>query len=133
MANTLVYDAQSCMIEIDGRIMTDYGDGDFATWSKDENNFEPKTSANGTAGIAVVHSNIGTLTYSPMQGSQEITFLKNLANTRKMFAVALNSGGEFPEIVSGTRAMVEKTPDGSLGKEISDREFTIKIFDYTDE
>jgi len=131
--NTLVYDAQTCVVEIDGRIMTDYGDGDFASWSKDEANFEAKTSANGTVGVAINHSRIGTFTYRPMQGSQEITFLKNLANTRKMFTVALNSGGDYPEIISGTKAMVEKTPDGALGKEISDREFTIKVFDYTDE
>lgn len=130
MPETFVYDAQNVVIQIDGRVMVDYGDGDFVSFSKDEENFTAKTSANGTVGVAVSHSQIGTVTYRPMQGSSEIPFLNQLANARKQFPLYINSGGDFPEIISGTKCQIKKTPEGSLGKEISDREYEIAVFDY---
>lgn len=130
MAETYVYDAQSAVVQIDGRLMVDYGEGEFVSWSKDEENFNAKTSANGTVGVAVNHSQIGTVTYRPMQGSQEITFLNNLANSRRQFPIYINSGGDNPEIISGTQCQIKKTPDGSLGNEISDREYEIAVFDF---
>lgn len=129
MPETYAYDAQNAVVQIDGRLMTDYGDGDFVSWSKDEENFAAKTSANGTVGVAVSHSQIGTVTYRPMQGSPEIAFLNNLANSRRQFPIYINSGSDNAEIVSGTKCQIKKTPDGSLGKEISDREFEIAVFD----
>ncbi|ATN94272.1 hypothetical protein [Lysinibacillus phage vB_LspM-01] len=131
MANTFVYDAGLGVIQIDGRYMQDYGEGEFVSWTKDEENFQHKTSANGTVGVATSYSQTGTVTYRPMQGSPEIKFLNQLANSRKSFPVYINSGGDNPEIVSGSRCMVKKTPDGSLGTEISAREFEIAVFDYS--
>lgn len=133
MPETFVYDAQEAVVQINGRVMVDFGDGEFVSWTKDEENFAAKTSANGTVGVAVNHSQIGTVTYRPMQGSPEIGFLNDLANRRAQFPIYVNSGGDFPEIISGTRCQIKKTPDGSLGKEISDREYEIAVFDYKNE
>lgn len=133
MAETYVYDPQNGVIQINGRIMQDYGDGDFVSWSKDEENFTAATSANGTVGVAVSHSQIGTVTYRPMQGSPEIKFLNDLANRRAEFSIYINSGGDNPETITGTKAQIKKTPDGSLGKEIADREYEIAVFDYRHE
>ena len=131
MANTYTYDASLVSITIDGRFMVDHGEGDFVSWSKDEDNISTKVSANGTVGVAVRNNNLGTITYKPMQGSPEVAFLNNLANTGKSFPIWVNSGGPNPEIVGGTQAMVLKPADGSLEDEASDREFEIKVFDYS--
>lgn len=133
MAGTFISDAKNSIININGRVMTDYGNGDFVSWEKDEENFTSSTSANGTVGVAVSHDQLGTVTYKPMQGSSEIKFLNDLANRRVQFPIYINSGGEFPEIVSGAKAQVKKTPGGSLSNEVSDREFEIAVFDFLNE
>ena len=131
MPNSYTYDASEVTISIDGRFMVDHGEGDFVSWEKDEDNFDAKVSANGTVGIAKRNNNLGTITYKPMQGSPEVNYLNKLANTGKQFSIWVNSGGDNPEIVGGTQAMVLKPADGSLEDEASDREFEIKVFDYT--
>lgn len=131
MPNTYTYDAALVSITIDGRFMVDHGEGDFVSWEKDEENIAAKVSANGTVGVAIRNNNLGTITYKPMQGSPEVKFLNNLANTKKQFPVWINSGGPNPEIIGGTNAMVLKPADGSLEDEASDREFQIKVFDYS--
>lgn len=131
MANTYTYDAAEVTITIDSRFMVDHGEGDFVGWEKDEDNIDVKVSANGTVGVTKRNNNLGTITYKPMQGSPEVNFLNNLANTGRKFPIWVNSGGDNPEIVGGTEAMVLKPADGSLEDESSDREFEIKVFDYT--
>lgn len=131
MGNTYTYDAALASINIDSRYMVDYGEGDFVNWEKDEDNIDVKVSANGTTGVTKRNNNLGTITYKPMQGSPEVSFLNNLANTGKKFPIWVNSGGDNPEIVGGTEAMVLKPADGSLEDEASDREFEIKVFDYS--
>ena len=131
MANVYTYDAAMVTITIDGRFMVDHGEGEFVNWEKEENNFETKVAANGTTGIATNNNKLGKITYKPMQGSPEVNYLNNLANTGKMFPIWVNSGGDNPEIVGGTKAKVLKPADGSLEGEASDREFEIQVFDYT--
>lgn len=130
-ANTYVYDASMISLTIDGRFMVDHGEGESIGWSKDEDNFSTKVAPNGTTGIAITNNKLGTITYKPMQGSPEVKFLHNLANTRKRFPIWINTGGDNAEIIGGTDAMVLKNADGSLEGEASDREFEIKVFDYT--
>jgi hypothetical protein len=129
--NTYTYDASLVSVTIDGRYMVDHGEGDFVSWEKDEDNIDVKVSANGTTGITKRNNKLGTITYKPMQGSPEVSFLNKLANTFEQFPIWVNSGGDNPEIVGGTQAMVLKPADGSLEDEASDREFEIKVFDYT--
>lgn len=131
MANLYTYDAAQVSITIDGRFMVDHGEGDFVSWEKEEDNFGVKVAANGTTGVAMRNNNLGTITYKPMQGSPEVGFLNNLANTGKQFPIWINSGGDNPEEIGGTKARVLKPADGSLEDEASDREFEIKVFDYS--
>lgn len=131
MANSYTYDAATVSIQIDGQFMEDYGEGDFLQWEKSEDNLDVKVSANGTVGAAVRNNNLGSVTYKPMQGSPEVNFLHNLANTKKVFPIAINSGGDNPEIITGSRCMILKNADGSLSDEMGDREFEVTVFDYT--
>lgn len=131
MPNIYTYDAALVSITIDGRFMVDHGEGDFVSWEKEEDNFDVKVAANGTTGVTTRNNNLGTITYKPMQGSPEVKFLNNLANTGKQFPIWVNSGGPNAEEIGGTMARVLKPADGSLEDEASDREFEIKVFDYT--
>ena len=130
-ANTYTYDAALVSLTIAGRFMVDHGEGEAISWSKDEDNISVKTAPNGTTGVAIVNNNLGAITYKPMQGSPEVKFLHNLANTKQEFSIWINTGGDNAEIIGGTRARVLKNADGSLEGEASDREFEIKVFDYS--
>lgn len=131
-ANTYTYDASLLSCIVDGRFLVDFAEGDAVTWEKDEDNFDSKVGVTGTVGVTNRLNTLGTITVLIMQGSPEITFLKKLANSNKEFAIWVNSGGANPEVVGGTRARVLKTPEGTLGDETGEREFEIKVFDYTD-
>lgn len=131
MPNSYVYDAATVSIQIANQFMEDYGEGDFLSWEKDEDNLDVKVSANGTVGAAARNNNLGSVTYKPMQGSPEVNFLHNLANTKAVFPIAINTGGDNPEIITGSQCMILKNADGSLSDEMGDREFEIKVFDFT--
>ncbi|CEG31445.1 phage structural protein [Peribacillus simplex] len=132
MTNSYTFDASQVSVVVDGRYLTDFAEGDAVTWEKDEDNFEPKVGVTGTVGITKKINSIGTITVLIMQGSPEVGFLKKLANTGKQFAIWVNTGGENSEKIGGSQAMVLKTPEGSITDETGEREFEIKVFDYTD-
>ncbi|MBD8590253.1 phage structural protein [Peribacillus castrilensis] len=132
MTNSYTFDASQVSVVVDGRYLTDFAEGDAVQWEKDEDNFEPKVGVTGTVGITKKINSIGTITVLIMQGSPEVGFLKQLANTGKQFAIWVNTGGEHSEKIGGSQAMVLKTPEGSITDETGEREFEIKVFDYTD-
>ncbi|UYZ01211.1 DUF3277 domain-containing protein [Peribacillus frigoritolerans] len=132
MTNSYTFDASQVSVVVDGRYLTDFAEGDAVTWEKDEDNFEPKVGVTGTVGITKKINSIGTITVLIMQGSPEVGFLKKLANTGKQFAIWVNTGGVNSEKIGGSQAMVLKTPEGSITDETGEREFEIKVFDYTD-
>lgn len=124
------YDASLVSVVVDGRFITGFDEGEFVSWEKDEDNFSTKVDAQGYTGVAVVNNQLGTITLPVSQTSPDLKFLKTLANTKKKFAIWVNSPDEK---IGGTEAMVKKTPEGSFGDEIGVREFEIQVFDFTDE
>lgn len=131
-ANQYTFDASQLSVVVDGRYLTDFAEGDAVTWEKDEDNFEPKVGVTGAVGITKKINSIGTITLLIMQGSPEVTYLKSLANSGKQFPIWVNTGGENNEKIGGSRAMVLKTPEGSITDETGEREFEVKVFDYSD-
>jgi hypothetical protein len=132
MTNQYTYDASQLSCVVDGRFLVDFAEGDAVTWEKDEDNFEAKVGVTGTVGVTNRLNTIGTITVLIMQGSPEVNYLKQLANANREFPIWVNTGGPNPEKIGGTRARVLKTPEGSLSDETGEREFEIKVFDYTD-
>jgi hypothetical protein len=124
------YDAKAATVVADSRFLTGFAEGSMVEWEKDEDNVSVMVDAQGTVGVAKRNNTLGTITITLAQTSPDVPYLKKLANTGKVFPIWVQSGNEK---VGGTQAMVKKTPDGELGDEISEREFEIQVFDYTDE
>lgn len=131
MGNTYTYDAALSTVTVDSRFLTGFAEGSFVEFSKDEDNFSAKVSAQGDVGIAKRNNTLGTVTVTLAQTSPDVTFLNNLANTGKIVPVWVQTGGDAKEKAGGTKAMVKKPADGTLSDEIEDREFEIQVFDYT--
>jgi hypothetical protein len=133
MSNTYTYDAMQSTVVVDGRFITGFQEGSFVEWSKDEDNFSAKVSAQGDVGVAKRNNTLGTITLTLAQTSPDVAYLKKLANTGQMFPIWAQTGGDTLEKIGGTKAMVKKSPDGTLSDEIEDRQFEIQVFDYTDQ
>jgi len=124
------YDAKNSTVTVKGKIITGFAEGSMVEWEKDEDNFTAITDPQGTVGVAKVNNSLGTMTIVLAQTSPDNRYLKNLANTGEIFPIWAQSNNEK---VGGTQAMVKKTPDGELSDEISEREYEIQVFDFTDQ
>ncbi|WP_332649664.1 phage structural protein [Lysinibacillus sp. 54212] len=124
------YDARKVTTVIGGVILTGFPDGSFVKCSKDNDNFEASSGAQGDVAIAINGDSLGTIEVTLSQTSPSVSYLDKLANNREMVSAWVNSVNEVKEVKGGSRAMVTKPADAEFGKSISNRVYTIKVFDY---
>jgi UTP-glucose-1-phosphate uridylyltransferase len=131
MAEVRTYDASNVTVTVDGQFITGFAEGSFVECEKDESNFDVKVSAQGDVSVAKRNNTLGTITITLSQTSPSVNFLDSLAKSGKMFPVSVISNNDVKEKVYGTQAMVEKPANKTFSDEVEDREYTIKVFDYT--
>jgi UTP-glucose-1-phosphate uridylyltransferase len=131
MAEVRTYDASNVTVTVKGQFITGFAEGSFVECEKDETNFDVKVSAQGDVSVAKRNNTLGTITITLSQTSPSVNFLDSLANSGEIFPVSVISNNEVKEKVYGTKAMVEKPANKTFSDEVEDREFTIKVFDYT--
>lgn len=131
MPNIGTYDAKEVAVIIGGINITGFAEDTFVKASKDENNSSESVSAQGDVGVAVTNNGLGTITITLNQTSPSVSYLNNLANTSKIVDAWVKSNNEVKETVGGTQARVIKPADVEFGAKISNREFEIKVYDYT--
>lgn len=125
------YDARKVVTTVAGVFITGYADGTMVKASKDNDNFEASSSAQGDAVVSINGDVMGTIEITLNQTSPSIAYLDGLANARTLVPVWVNSNNEVKEVVGGTKAMITKPSDKEFGKSASNRTFTLKVFDYT--
>ncbi|WP_214849009.1 DUF3277 domain-containing protein [Exiguobacterium sp. s138] len=130
MPEVRTFDARETSVNIDNKFITGFAEGSFVEWEKDEDNFNSKTDALGDTAVAITNNNTGTITLTLSQTSPSLAALKKLAAARKVFPIWVKTPSEK---IGGTKAMFVKSPSGGLSDEIEDREFEIRVFDYTDQ
>lgn len=126
-----VYDARKVVTTVGGIFITGFADGTMVKASKDNDNFEASSSAQGDAVVSINGDGMGTVEITLNQTSPSIAVLDGFANSRAMVPVWVNSNNEVKEVVGGTKAMITKPSDKEFGKAASNRTFVIKVFDYT--
>ncbi|EWG12746.1 phage structural protein [Cytobacillus firmus] len=131
MGHVGTYDARKVTTTVNGVFVTGYADGTMVKCSKDNENFEASSSAQGDAVVSINGDSLGTIEITLSQTSPSIPYLNTLANDRNMFPIWVNSNNEIKEVTGGTKAMVTKVPDIEHGKAVASRVYTIKVFDYT--
>ncbi|MEK4085608.1 DUF3277 domain-containing protein [Psychrobacillus sp. FSL K6-4615] len=125
------YDARKVVTTVGGMFITGYGDGTMVKASKDNDNFEASSSAQGDAVVSINGDGMGTIEITLNQTSPSISLLDGFANARTLIPVWVNSNNEIKEVVGGTKAMVTKPSDKEFGKSATSRVYTLKVFDYT--
>jgi UTP-glucose-1-phosphate uridylyltransferase len=131
MAEVRTYDASNVTVTVKGQFITGFAEGSFVECEKDETNFDVKVSAQGDVSVAKRNNTLGTVKITLSQTSPSVNFLDSLANSGEIFPVSVISNNEVKEKVYGTKAMVEKPANKTFSDEVEDREYTIKVFDYT--
>lgn len=125
-----VYDANEVNVIIDGVVITGFADGDFVKFAKDEDIVIPHVSAKGDVGVAINHHGTGKITITLNQTSSAIEPLMAIARERRMVSAWVISNNTVKEKAGGTQAQFIKIPEGSFGREITNREFVISVYDY---
>ena len=130
MSGMQTYDAKEVTTIVDSMVMTGFQDGDMVSFSKDNAYIEVQTDAQGSASAAKNNDSLGTFTINMSQNSDGNRKLMQLANSRAEFSITVTHANEK---AWATKAYIEKTPDGSFGKGVPTRSYTIKALDYKHE
>lgn len=130
MESMATYDAKEVTTIVDNIVMFGFQDGDMVSFSKDNPYIEVQTDAQGQSSAAKNNDNLGTFTINLSQNSPCNKHLMSLANNRKEFPISVTHSTEK---AWASRAYIEKTPDGTFGKGVPSRAYTIKALDYKHE
>lgn len=122
------YDAADVSIIVNGISLFGFAEGDMVTCSKDANNIEIKSDAQGNASAAVSNDKSGTVQIDLAQTSPCYAKLIDFANRQLEVSVYVINGNEK---IGGSRAFIEKLPNAGFGKSVGTRSFTLKVLDYS--
>lgn len=125
-----IYDPKDVTVNIDGTIITGFAEGTFVKCEKNEDNFAPYVGAQGEVDYAKSADKTGKITVTIKSTSPSLNYLNNLANkssTVSAYVIDANSGLKY----GGTECVCMKPADAEFSNEITEREFTIHVSDYT--
>lgn len=130
MEDMTTYDAREVSTIIDNAVITGFQDGDMVSFAKDNEFIETQVDAQGEASAALNNDSLGTFTINLSSNSPWNKKMMDLANGRKQFAITIK---HKTERAWATKAFITKTPDGSYGKGVGSRAYSIKALDYKHE
>lgn len=123
------YNPKDCVITVGGVYITGLGE-DMVSCEKDDDNFSTNVGAQGDVVVNESNNQLGTITITVQGTSPQKGYLLGLLKSKAMFDIwVINKS--IGEKVGGSKAMMKKPPELSQGAELADREFEIKVFDYT--
>ncbi|EKM0740871.1 hypothetical protein HCA21_11410 [Listeria seeligeri] len=122
------YDAADVSIVVNGISLFGFADGDMVSCSKDANNIEIKSDAQGNSSAAVSNDRSGTVQIDLAQTSPCYPKLIDIANRQLKVPVYVINGNEK---IGGSMAFIEKLPNAGFGKSVGTRSFTFKVLDYS--
>ncbi len=125
------YDAKDVSVIVGGVYLTGFAEGTFVSYEKTEDNFALSVGSMGDVARAKVNNPLGTITITLQQTSPQVQYLNNLAKSGKIVEARVIHKGSNTEKVGGTQCFVLKEAAGEFSNEISSREFTIQIMDFS--
>lgn len=125
------YDARRVDVDVNGILLTGFGEDAMVECSQDDDTMSAKNDAKGNVGITINNKTMGTIKVTLMQTSPSVNYLDKIAKSRKIFPIWVTSNNEIKEVVGGTKAFVTKPADKSFGAEVDERQFEIRVTDYT--
>lgn len=132
MENTIkTYDARNVDVDVDGILLTGFGEDTMVECSQDDDTMSAKNDAKGNVGITINNKTMGSIKVTLMQTSPSVNYLDKLARNRSIVPIWVTSNNEIKEVVGGTKAFVKKYADKKFGAEVDERVFEFQVTDYT--
>ena len=125
------YDAKDVSVIVGGVYLTGFAEGTFVSYEKTEDNYALSVGSLGDVARAKVNNPLGTITITLQQTSPQVQYLNNLAKSGKIVEARVIHKGTGTEKVGGTQCFISKEAAGEFSNEISNREFTIQIMDFS--
>lgn len=122
------YSADKVVVTVGPVIVSGFADGDFVSASYNEDRVFPKSGADGEFGIATNPSRMGTITITlsaTSAANDELSAVANLGNFGQFTAPIPISIADLSgrTLIAATKCWLQTSPEVTLSKEISDREW----------
>ena len=126
--NLGIYTPGDVFCIVNGRTLTGYSENTFIiTERDDENEFLPRTGAQGDFTFQENLNRSGQITVTLKQNASDNTFLRSLLEGKAQFLVEIKATHNYQEIVRGTTCMIKVAPRKEFAQEESDREWVIGV------
>lgn len=124
-----LYDADTVDVNINNILQWGFQDGDMASGQKTNANMTVQEDPKGVAAAARVHSTLGSITITLVDGSPCNKTLQDLLDKGTQFPAMITDSSTGEEF-GGQHCFINKDPDATKGKGISNRAWTINCLDY---
>ena len=128
---TTVYDPKKVTVIYDGMVITGFADDSMIEAEKNEDNIMPHVGVLGEVSVAINADNTGTVTLSLASTSPFIKILAEKARANTVAPLSIVDMNENGVNVGGTEAMIIKSPNVTIGKEVESQEVQFFVADYT--
>ncbi|MFC2948533.1 phage structural protein [Virgibacillus sediminis] len=128
------YDSSKVILTVDNTHITGLADGTFISFESAADGFSYVVGANpGDVVVSETNDETRTATVVLQATSPYVKFLDDIAKSKRMVPVYCMNNNEPKEKAGGTMARIQRPASRSYGKEAENREYTIVVFDYTEE
>ncbi|QAS52806.1 phage structural protein [Halobacillus litoralis] len=127
------YDSQKVQLLVDDVQITGLSSDTFISFEPAEGeSFSYSVGANPKdVVVSETNNDVHTATVVLQQTSPYVAFLNRIAKEKRMVPVYAINNNEPKEKAGGSQARIQRPANLSYGKEASNREFTIVVFDYS--
>lgn len=129
MSNITQYNAKDCTIVWGGIFITGLSE-DMVTGEKDEEMFSSAVGAQGDIVINEVNNSLGTITITVQATCPQKAKMILDAKAGRILPIWVTNQS-LKERFGGSQARIVNYPSLEQGTEAGDREFEIRVFDYT--
>ncbi|WP_088005604.1 phage structural protein [Indiicoccus explosivorum] len=129
-----VYDSSKVIVTVDNMHITGLADGTFISFEAAEDGFSYSVgAAPGDVVVSETNDETRTATLVLQQTSPYVSYLDNIAKSKRLVPVYCMNTNEPKEKSGGTMCRIQRPAARSYGKEAANREYSIVVFDYTEE
>lgn len=125
------YDPQNVNVVVDGVTVTGFSEDSLINCERNEDRMIPYIGVKGEGTYSISNNNSGTITLTLQQESPTNKKLQSLASNKSEFALSVIDTNTNGFRAGGNRCILVKEAPIERSAEITEREWDIFVFDYT--
>lgn len=129
-AETTTYDFKKVSVIVAGIIITGFMDGESISTEKNEDDVTTHVGAGGDVTFSESSDQTGTITLTLKSTSSSLPFLKQLRESKRLFATQIVDSNNQTFRVGGNECRIVKAPARNWGNEVTGVEVAIVVADY---